>query len=210
MRQISKGPHGDQRAPDWYNAAMIARHPKSVRRRMMTMLYEHYCTDPLHTLASEDMLAEGPFEKADLWNAFYLHDRGLIELMIGYNPPFFTGARITADGIDLCENRFEFNLRFPAMPGETEEIHAEVPVLMERLVEEADLCALDGEARRSLLRDVQYLRDELARPADRWRREVIEALLAWMEGYFDGPHELPSLDGIKQTLGNLGGRGRHL
>jgi hypothetical protein len=173
---------------------------------MLSVLYDHYRADPLHTLSAGEMLAEGPFEKSDLWNAFYLYDRGYIELMIGYNPPHFSGARITADGIDLFENRFEFNLRFPAAPGETEEVYAEVPVLMERLVEEADLCALDGEARKSLLRDVQYLRDELARPAPRWRREVIEALLAWMENYFEGEHELPSLDHLKRALLTPSGR----
>lgn len=179
---------------------MATWHPKTIRRRMLSVLYDHYRADPLHTLSASDMLAEGPFEKGDLWNAYYLYDRGFIELMIGYNPPYFTGARITARGIDLFENRFEFNLRFPAAPGTTEEIYAEVPVLMERLVEEADLCALDGEARQSLLRDVQYLRDELARPASKWRREVIEAVLSWMEGYFEGEHELPSLERLKHAL----------
>ena len=95
-------------------------------------------------------------------NIHYLHDRGLVELMLGFSAPMFDGARITADGIDLVENTSEFGLRFPQSLDDEEALSAGVPVLMERLVEEADLCALDGEARRALLRDIQYLREELA------------------------------------------------
>ena len=117
------------------------------------------------------------------------------------NPPVSAAARITADGIDLVENHYEFNLRFPGDFQEAEETLSELPLLMERLVEEADLSPLDGEARKSLLRDAQSLRDEFARPVHRWRHEVIDTVLGWMAEPFENVGEiLPSLTKIQALL----------
>jgi hypothetical protein len=178
--------------------------PKSVRRRILTFLYDRYIVDPLEMLSPEDVLEDGTIRRADLLaNIHYLADRGLVELMIGYNPPMFAAARITADGIDLVEDRFEFNLRFPPVLGELEETMAHVPTLVERLVSEADFSSLDGEKRKSLLRDVQYLRDELARPAERWRTDVIETVCSWIDAYFDGSGEsLPTLPELRDAIQN--------
>jgi len=182
----------------------LRSHPKSVRRRLLTILYEHYNADPLEMLTPEDLLEDGTIARGDLLsNAFYLHDRNLIELMMGYNPPMFAASRITAKGIDLVENRFEFNLQFPPAPDEEEQAMAEVPLLLERLVQEADFSALDGEKRKSLLRDVQYLREELCRPVERWRKHVAKTVVGWIETYFDNVDVvLPSLRELKAYLGD--------
>ncbi len=166
------------------------------------MLYARYLENPLDMLDPEDFLEGGKMGRKDLVvNMHYLGDRGLVELMMGYSPPMFAAVRITADGIDLIENRFAFNLRFPPAPGHAEEASADLPRLLESLVEEADFSPLDGEARQSLLRDVQFLRDELARPVARWRRPVIEAVLGWAAGPFDQPAEvLPSLPLLQARL----------
>lgn len=185
---------------------MKPRHPKSVRRRLLTILYERYLKNPLDMLTPEDLLEDGTIAREDLVaNIHYLHDRELVELMMGYNPPLFAAARITADGIDLVESPHRFDVLFPPSPDEREETQAEAPVLLERLVCEADCSPLDGEARQALLRDVQFLRDEVARPASRWRREVIQTVLEWIEGHFRDAHEdaqaaLPSLAPLKQAL----------
>ena len=128
--------------------------------------------------------------------------------MLGYSPGLFAATRITPKGIDLVENRFQFDLEFPPEPGELEENLAEVPRLLEQLMQEADLSPLDGEARRALLRDLQFLRDEVARPASRWRKEVIEAVLGWVESRFHAPDQqtdqvLPSLTPLKEALRKL-------
>ena len=181
---------------------MAIPHPKSIRRSLLTLLYERYQQDPLYMLNPEDFLVLDNITKQNLVpNIHYLHDRQLVELMIGYNPPLFAAARITADGIDIVENRFAFNLRFPPMLGEAEEATAEVPQLIERLVEEAELSPLDGEARKSLLRDVQYLRDEVARPVSRWRQTAIQSVLAWVAAPFDDVGEiLPSFARLSEVL----------
>ena len=181
---------------------MRARHPKSVRRRLLLILYQHYLRDPLQMLSPQDILADGTVRREDLLaNVYYLHDRSLVELMHGYHPPMFAAVRLTATGVDLVENEFEFNLLFPPTPGELEEKGAALPALVERLVEEADFSPLDGEARKALLRDVQFLRDELARPAARWRRHVIHAVLDWMAEAVDEQDEvLPSLGKIRAIL----------
>ncbi len=179
-----------------------SRHAKSIRRRLLVMLYDRYFVDPMDMLSPEDLMAESGLSREELLpNMYYLHDRQLAEVMIGYNPPLFAAARITSKGIDLVENHFEFNLLFPSVPGQQEEDMADVPVLIERLVEEADFCALDGESRKCLLRDVQYLRDELARPVSRWRYNVIHAVLYWMEEWFSEPdREIPSLRKLQSIL----------
>lgn len=165
-------------------------------------MYEHYLSDPLDMLTPDKLHEEGCVTREELQpNIFYLSDRGLVELMTDYKPPMFSGVRITADGIDLVENLYEFNLRFPPELGEYEDSLADVPMHMERLVEEAELSALDGERRRSLLRDVQYLRDELVRPPERWRGEVVQTVLDWIEGYFEGSDDgLPSLGALRKAL----------
>lgn len=177
-------------------------HPKRVRRRLLKLLYDRYMADPLDMMAPEDFIQDHSLAREELLpNMYYLHDRGYVEVMRGYNPPMFAAARITANGIDLVENRFEFNLRFPPAPDELEEAMAAVPVLLERLVEEADLSPLDGEARQALLRDVQYLRDEVARPSARWRTHVVRHVISWIEGRFEEPEKvLPSLPPLKDAL----------
>lgn len=178
------------------------RHPKQVRRRLMNILYARYQQDPLEMLAPEDFFGpEGVLKEELIANIHYLADRKLVELMIGYNPPLFAAARITAAGIDLVENRFLFNLRFPPEPGHLEEAFAEVPLLVERLAEEAEFAALDGEARMALLRDVQFLRDEVARPVHRWRRPVIHAVLGWIREAVEAPaDELPTLEALAAAV----------
>ena len=137
-------------------------------------------------------------------NAYYLHERGLIELMRGYNPTLFDATRITVDGIDLLENRLEFDVRFPPEPSESEQEGAKIVLLVEKLVEEADFVALDGEARKCLLRDVQYLRDEVSRPATRWRRNVVKSILEWIEHAVNGQSDaLPSLQPLRAELDSL-------
>lgn len=178
------------------------RHPKSIRRRFLQVLYEHYMADPLEMVPPEVFLDDG-MERAQLIpNTYYLSDRGLIELMRGYNPHLFAGARITPQGIDLVENHYAFNTAFPPDPSEMEVGTAAIPLLLERLVEEVELSPLDGETRRALLRDVIYLRDEIARPVERWRRHVIDAALQWIDAYQDGctEHFLPSCARIKEAM----------
>lgn len=181
---------------------MHTRHPKSIRRRLLEVMYERYLKEPLVMLEPLELMQAAGITKQELVpNIFYLHDSGLVELMTGYHQSLFASARITADGIDLVENSYEFNLRFPAAPGESEEALHEVPVFTEQLVQEVDLCPLDGEARQCLLRDVQYLRGELARPVERWRTHVIGTILEWIEGYFDDPNRhLPSLPKLREVL----------
>lgn len=184
---------------------MTQMHPKTVRRRILEILYECYMADPLDMPTPERILESGTVPREALVaNAHYLLDRGYIELMFGYRPPLFTAARITPAGIDAVENAFEFNLRFPDAPDAADQRTLELAALMERLVEEADFVALDGERRQALLRDVQFLRDEAARPAARWRREVMTAVLGWIAQATTGCGDaLPSLERVQALVEEL-------
>jgi len=181
---------------------MNAQYPKAVRRMLLELLYRHYMRDPLRMVSSEEVVEETELTKHELTvNMHYLSDRGLAEMMRGYQPPWFSAVRITADGIDLVENEFEFSRRFPPWPVGKEARYGDLPALVEGLVEEVDLVPIDGEARRNLLRGIQYLRDELARPAERWRHHVIHTFLDWIEEAASDTEEgLPSLHAIRERL----------
>lgn len=184
---------------------MDTLHPKHVRRHILTVLYKHFRKDPMEMLDPEDLLSDGLVTHDDLmWNVSYLNDLGLAEMMIGYHPTMFDAVRIGPAGVDLVENESEFNLRFPPKLEEAEEALAPISTLVERLLQEVDLCALDGERRQTLRRDIQFLRDEVARPAARYRREVFESVLDWIGGHgTDMDEELPSLGDLRKRIAEL-------
>ena len=146
-------------------------------------MYNHYQQNPLEMLTPDDLMTGGGISREELIASIhYLSDRGLVELMLGYYPPMFAAARITPDGIDLVENAKEFDLAFPSEPPARDFATADITVLIEQLAEESELTSLDGDDRRTLQRDVRYLREELARPGDRQRLVVVSQLL---EGILD-------------------------
>lgn len=184
------------------------RHPKAVRRHLLRLLYDSYMRDPLKTLEPEVFLDQEIGREDLLPNMHYLHDRGLVEMMTGYASPMFTGVRIRPAGIDLVENPFVFDREFPPAPGSPDMGPAELPRLLEALIEEADLCALEGGARKALIRDLLYLRDEAGRPASEWRPRVMTAALDWVEeAAAADPGALPSLPALRAVLDDAAQRG---
>lgn len=183
------------------------RHPKAIRRWILEKLYERYLENPTEMLGPEDFLSTELVDKKQLaTNIHYLFDKELVELITGYNPPLFVATRITPKGIDLVENPREFDLLFPAYPAGVEEETAELLETMEQLVVEADLIPLDGDKRKCLLRDIQYLRDEFARPSHLWRRNVIEQVIQWVEdslGNLDRGEFMPSLEVMREQFRKL-------
>jgi hypothetical protein len=189
---------------------MSILHPKAVRRYVLQVLYEAYMADPLEMLSPDDFLCRGQITRHGLAvSMHYLRDDGLAEVMLGYRPPLFVSARITTKGIDLVENRYQFDRRFPPEVTETGDGLESVPALMEQLIAEADLCSLERGSREGLLRDVQYLRGELARPFHLWRHDVVERLLEWIAAPFNGDlEEMPSLPALREILVGLQSRPR--
>lgn len=177
--------------------------PKLVRRRILEILYDEYQKDPLHMLTPYDIADHGTIVIDDLTpNCYYLHDRSLVELMVGYNPPLFDAVRIAPMGIDLYENVSEFDKNFPRDPSESRLRAPNVIPLMMQLAREGEKCGLKGIRRDWLLRDLSHLRDELRRPEEEWRADAIFLDLQWMEGCFDGKDDsvLPSLEELKAML----------
>jgi hypothetical protein len=183
---------------------MSVLHAKSVRRLILTTLYARYQRDPLEMPGPGEFLDLGMTRNDLVFNIHYLSDRGLVEMMMGYNPPLFTAVRLTADGIDVVENHLTFNLHYPAAPESQSDALGKLPELVEGLAAEADLSPLEWERRKVLLSDIQFLRDEVARPLSRWRRPVLESLLNWIESAHDSPEEvLPSLVPLRDLLSTL-------
>lgn len=148
---------------------------KALRRMILELLYQSFHEDPLRMVEPDVFFAAPPLDRTNIVpNMHYLSDRKLVEMMMGYAPPMFSAVRITPAGIDLVENRFNFNLQFPPARHDSESV---IPALLEQLVEEGDFLPLDGLARRQLLGDILYLREELNRPADRWRHGIVTSVL---------------------------------
>lgn len=182
---------------------MEQRHPKAIRREILLFLYEYFQADPHGMATPDEFIQTGKFERDELpSNAFYLHERGLVEIMHGYAPPMFSVARITANGVDLVENERKFDQLFPESVQVESDNASEIPYLVERLAEEADLSALDGEQRNALQRDVRYLRAEFSRPENRWRYDVFATVLGWIDKYFDHAEEnrLPAVALIREAV----------
>lgn len=172
---------------------------KAVRRAILTLLYRAYFDDPLRMVEPEAFQEDPNIAWESLVpNMHYLTDRKLVEMMMGYQPPMFTSVRITPAGVDLVENRFEFDRQFPKRGLEQNELGA-VPMLLERLVEEGDFVPVDGVARRQILGDILYLREELSRPVSRWRGELVEAIMNAIEGTA-GDHTFPALAKLREAV----------
>ena len=170
-----------------YNCAMPRDNPKSIRRRILLDLYEVYQEQPLQMVSAEELIERTGISREVLPpNAFYLHDRGLVEMMVGYTPPLFAGIRISPRGIDLVEDRAKFDIEFPELGVAESETRAVLMPLLMRVVDEIEASAMNGARRAWLLQDVARLRDELRQPRDAWRSEHIKSLFEGFDDYFDG------------------------
>lgn len=170
---------------------------------MLTILYEHFLDDPMKMLSPEDILGDESIKRENLAAcAFYLHERGLIELAIGYAPPLFASARISPDGVDMVENVDSFRRNFSDTSESERDSDHEATLLMVSLAQEAELSPLQGLQREWLYRDLTRLRDELRRPVETWRREIFAQNIRWIRGYFNGDCDryLTSLNRLENLL----------
>ena len=174
---------------------------KAARRRIMEILYESFLHDPLQMMTPSDIVDAGGISITELVpNAHYLHDRNLIELMIGYNPPLFAATRIAPQGIDLYEDRPEFERMFPPDAVAASVSVGDIVELVIVLVREAEASGLEGRRRDWLLGDIDALRHELVAPEVKWRADVIMARLQWLDGFFEDDEALPSLAKLRAAL----------
>lgn len=182
---------------------MANPNPKSTRRRILLDLYEVYQEQPLQMVSAEELIERTGIPREVLPpNAFYLHDRGLVEMMVGYTPPLFAGIRISPRGIDLVEDRAKFDIEFPELAVAEFETRAVLMPLLMRVVDEIEASAMNGARRAWLLQDVARLRDELRQPRDAWRGEHIRTLFEGFDDYFEGvaADHIRALSHLQKTL----------
>ena len=185
---------------------MAPTNHKAIRRQLLNQLYAAYIADPLRMVEPEVFLDLPGIDRTNIIpNMHYLHDRKLVEMMLGYSPPMFSAVRITPAGIDLVEDRYTFDLQFPpqAVAGTTSE--SALPGLIEHLIAQGDLSPLDGHVRQQVLNDIQFLRHELAQDKAHWRPEVIRSVLDWLEErHLESGGALPACELIRKTVHNVG------
>lgn len=87
----------------------------------MTALYEFFQEYPYATMELRQLSEDCGIGAKDLnWNMVYLEKCGFVELAKSYaEPPFVSpSAMITAPGIELVEDPYRFDRRFPEKPVE--------------------------------------------------------------------------------------------
>jgi hypothetical protein len=168
---------------------------------ILTVLYESYQRDPMFMMTPSDMADASALLINDLApNCHYLHERELIELIMGYSPPLFAAARIAPEGIDLYEDRTRFERLFSRGSGaRSEDTKALIPLLMS-LAQEAETVRLEGLRREWLLRDVTRLRDLVRGPEKDWDPDAILTALGWLKGFTEDGIAMPSLDKIGEIM----------
>lgn len=182
---------------------MSATHPKETRRRILEALYEKYHENPLHMTTPAELLEASSLEKKDLpANIFYLHERQLVELMVGYNPPMFDVVRISPEGIDLVEDEVEFNRQFPRAQVAESESLIEARTLTLALVKEIEASSLRGARRDWMIDDLKLLRDALRHFNQTGSLSSVHAALERLQEYVeDGlAKELPALSLLARIL----------
>ena len=91
-----------------------------IRRKILEMLYEKFKEHPYYRITPKeftDALNIGLKELS--YNIIYLEEKGCLELQKPLEGSIFVGARITIKGIDLVEDRYQFDLIFPISKSET-------------------------------------------------------------------------------------------
>jgi len=184
-----------------YTFYMPQADPKHARRVILTVLYESYQRDPLFMMTPSDMADASALLMDDLApNCHYLHERDLIELIMGYSPPLFAAARIAPEGIDLYEDQRRFNQYFTHSPdAHAQDTTAVIPLVMS-LAQEAEAAPIKGLQRDWLLRDVTRLRELMHGPEHHWDADAIVNALEWLDGFSLPGIELPSLARIKEIV----------
>lgn len=150
------------------------------------MLYEQYLADPLRMLTPEEMLEDDGLTRQTLAaNSHYLHDRGYIELLTGYNPPLFAAARIAPMGIDLIEDRELFREILGQDAPVVDAVSVEGPRMVLRVADEVAESGLSPVRQQWLLSDLRRLRDEFRKEPQERREDIIRATLESVAEYFD-------------------------
>lgn len=167
--------------------------PKAVRRQILSLLYDRYQADPMHSLMPSEIYVETGLSPEDVTPAaFYLHERGLVDLMVGYNPPNFDAVRIAPAGIDLVEDRAAFNQQFPPDDSNEGESYAPVMPLLLALVQQIEASQIEGTRQAWLLEDVGRLRDALRLPIASWDPALIRTWESRVAEYIE--------DGLAEQL----------
>ncbi|RKX71729.1 hypothetical protein DRP53_00655 [candidate division WOR-3 bacterium] len=86
---------------------------RELRRQILRLLYEKFQEHPYHRILAKEFceIIGVPLQRLD-YNMIYLEEKGYVELQKPREGDVFISARITAKGIDLVEDDFEFDLRF--------------------------------------------------------------------------------------------------
>ena len=189
---------------------MSAEHPRSIRRRLLLSLYKYYTENPHQMLSPRELMDDtGVSRKAISPAIFYLHERGYVEVMMGFNPPLFDAARISPDGVDLAEDEEALDRRFPRDGSPDSTVAPEAVALVLELAVEADHAPLEGAQKQWLLADLRHLLDEVRKPVHRWRRGDLADAFKWVEEYFNGDAaaHLPTINKVKEVVDALLGDG---
>ncbi|HIE05231.1 MAG TPA: hypothetical protein EYP58_00355 [bacterium (Candidatus Stahlbacteria)] len=133
---------------------------RELRREILRLLFEKFQEHPYHRiLANEFCKIIGiPLSRLD-YNMIYLEEKGYVELQKPREGDVFISARITARGIDLIEDDFEFDLRLKK--AETKEEEDDALSALDQLKRDVEKSKPRSLSKDDLLAELEELRIEL-------------------------------------------------
>lgn len=82
---------------------------------MLEMVYACFKEHPYNRITPRDFTETLHITQSEVnFHAVYLEEKGLLELQKPLEGNVFVGARITPQGIDLCEDEYRLDVMFPA------------------------------------------------------------------------------------------------
>jgi uncharacterized LabA/DUF88 family protein len=133
-----------------------------IRRKIMEMVYEKFKEHPYYRITPKEFKEALNIDLKTLnFNIVYLEEKGYIELQKPLEGSLFVGARITSKGIDLVEDKYQFDITFPVDRDTTTmqiNIFKEFNLLIDRINSDE---RITGETKEILVEEVKEIQMEL-------------------------------------------------
>jgi DNA-binding transcriptional ArsR family regulator len=86
-----------------------------IRRKILEMVFACFKEHPYNRITPSEFIEALHIKLSELnYHAIYLEEKGLLELQKPLEGSVFVGARITPQGMDLCEDVYRLDAAFPA------------------------------------------------------------------------------------------------
>ena len=136
---------------------------REIRRKVLQMLYDECREHPYSRITPKEFQEGLHISIKELnFNMIYLESKGYVELQKLLEGSVFVGARITAQGIDLIEDEYEFDTVFPPAHLEQNpaEVFSEIGLVIDQIKTNNDI---DQQTQELLISRIEEISSELTK-----------------------------------------------